>query len=133
MHNPLEIRATNKTWKNAPLDNPKRIEIDLHFTMQQYSTLTRGLIPQQMEDKWFIYFESDWLYFHRSWTGYGIYKAQLLKVQDGYHIKEFYAERNQAKYKNENDKTDIDTFSVLIARGLLGIDVNQIYFSKNPL
>lgn len=93
--------ATKETWKNIPIDNPKRIDIDLLFTDKQFSKLIKGFIPQQMEDKWFIYYENEWLYFHRSWTGYGIYKAKLNKVNEGYSIKEFWAERNQEKYQNE--------------------------------
>jgi hypothetical protein len=121
--------ATKGTWKNTPIDNPKRIDIDLVFTVKQFSKLRMGLIPQQMEDKWFIYYEKDWLYFHRSWTGDGIYKAKLNKITDGYAITEFWAERNQEKHRNENDNADITTFSFLIARGLLGIDVRNMYSS----
>lgn len=123
--------ATKTVWQNHPIDNPKRIDIDLQFTDKQFSKLSRGIIPQQMEDKWFIYFENDWLYFHRSWTGFGIYKAKLNKEKEGYSIKEFWAERNLEKYGNEDDKTDIENISFLIARGLLGIDVNQIYSNRN--
>lgn len=123
--------ATKETWKNIPIDNPKRIDIDLLFTDKQFSKLKNGLIPQQMEDKWFIYYENGWLNFHRSWTGNGMYKAKLNKVTGGYTIKEFWAERNQEKYNNEDDNIDIETFSFLIARGLLGIDVNNIYSSRN--
>ena len=123
--------ATKTTWLNHPIDHPKRIDIELHFTDRQFSMLTKGLIPQQMEDKWFIFYENEWLYFHRSWTGYGIYKAQLIKEQEGHTIKEFWAERNHEIYNNEDDKTDIENFSFLIARGLLGIDVNQIYTNHN--
>lgn len=127
----MKEKATKETWENIPIDNPKRINIDLLFTDKQFSKLNNGLIPQQMEDKWFIYYENEWLYFHRSWTGYGIYKAKLNKVTNGYTIKEFWAERNQEKYKNDDDNTDIETFTFLIARGLLGIDVNHIYSSRN--
>jgi ADP-ribosylglycohydrolase len=84
-----------------------------------------------MEDKWFIYYEKEWLYFFRSWTGNGVYKAKLNKVPDGYSMTEFWAERNQEKYNNEDDNTDIETFSFLIARGLLGIDVSNIYSNRN--
>ncbi|MCZ2223209.1 MAG: ADP-ribosylglycohydrolase family protein [Chitinophagales bacterium] len=83
------------------------------------------------QDKWFIYYQDEWLYFHRSWTGNGIYKAKLNKETDGYSIKEFWAERNHEKYQNEDDNTDIEIFSFLIARGLLGIDVGNIYSSRN--
>lgn len=123
--------ATKDTWKHQPIDNPKRIVVDLHFTDKQFLKLTNGLIPQQMEDKWFIYYENEWLYFHRSWTGNGMYKAKLNKETDGYSITEFWAERNQEKHKNEDDNSDIETFSFLIARGLLGIDVRSIYLNRN--
>lgn len=113
------------------MDNPKRIEIALTFTDKQFSKLSKGLIPREMEDKWFIFYENDALYFHRSWTGFGIYQAPLIKERDGYSIKEFWAERNQEKYKNEDDNTDIETISFLIARGLLGIDVREIYANQH--
>ena len=123
--------ATKTTWKNIPIDNPKEIVIDLYFTDKQFSKLTKGLIPQAMEDKWFIYFENDELYFHRSWTGFGIYKAKLKKEKKGFSIKEFWVERNQEKYQNEDENSDIENFSFLIARGLLGIDVREIYAKRN--
>jgi len=123
--------ATKTSWQNHPIDNPKRIDIELLFTEKQFLKLTKGLIPEEMEDKWFVYYENEWLYFYRSWTGYGIYKAKLNKETDGYSIKEFWVERNKEKYQNENDHTDIETFSFLIARGLLGIDINDIYSNRN--
>ena len=129
--NPMKEIATKSSWQNHPIDNPKRIDIDLQFTAEQFSKLTYGLIPVEMEDKWFIFFENDWLYFHRSWTGFGFYKAQIIEQQEVYTINEFWAERNQEKYSNEDDKIDIEVFSFLIARGLLGIDVNQIYANQN--
>ena len=123
--------ATKYTWRNQAIDNPKRIAIDLHLTDKQFSKMINGLIPQQMEDKWFIYYENEWLYFHRSWTGNGIYKAKVNKETDGYSITEFWSERNQEKYNNEDDNTDIETFSFLIARELLGLDVENIYSTRN--
>ena len=123
--------ALRTTWNNEPIKNPKRVEIGLHFTNDQYEKLIRGIIPHQMEDKWFVFYEDKWLYFHRSWTGYGIYKAELLKVLDGYIINEFWAERDKAKYSNENDKSDAENISFLIAEGLLGVDVQQIYIASN--
>lgn len=113
--------ATKSTRKIYPIDNPKRIDISLHFTDEQFAELKKGFIPYQMEEKWFIYFEDEWLYFHRSWTGYGFYKAQILNEGDGYSIKEFWVERNPEKYLNENDIEDIDIISFVIARFLLKV------------
>jgi len=119
--------AIRSTWKNEPIVDAKRIKIALQFTEEQYSKLKKGLIPHQMEDKWFIFFEDDWLYFHRSWTGLGIFKAQLIKDQEGYSIIEFWAERNHEYYSNEDDNSDIEAFCFLIAGGLLKVDVREIY------
>ncbi len=126
MQKPLDI-ATRTSWETHPIDQPKRIDIDLQFTKDQVAQMKIGLIPQQMEDKWFIFSEDEWLYFHRSWSGFGIYKARLDKLEDRYTIKEFFAERNQEKYRNEDDDYDIETLFVLIARGLLNIDAGKIY------
>ncbi|NEW80788.1 MAG: ADP-ribosylglycohydrolase family protein [Mariniphaga sp.] len=84
-----------------------------------------------MEDKWFIFYENDWLYFHRSWTGFGIFKALLIKGQDGYSITEFWAERNQDKYSVEDDQSDIETLLFLINEGLLDIDTRESYIQNN--
>lgn len=127
----MNERATKETWKNIPIDNPKQIEIDLFFTDNQFSQLTQGFIPQQMEDKWFIYYDNEWLYIHRSWTGYGIYKAQLHQTTNGFSIQAFWAERNPEKHNYEYDQTDIEQFTRLIARLLLGIDAHTISTGNN--
>ena len=71
--------ATKAAWKNFSIENPVRVEIDLHFTMQEYTKLIQDRIPLRMEDKWFVYHDQDSLYFHRSWTSDGVYKAKLTK------------------------------------------------------
>lgn len=103
----------------------------MFFSVEEFSRLTYGLIPEQMEDKWFIFYHDEWLYFHRSWTGYGIYKAKLLKEKEGYSIREFWVERNQEKYTNQNDQSDIQDFSFLIATGLLGIQTDPLNLIRN--
>ncbi|MVN22555.1 hypothetical protein [Mucilaginibacter arboris] len=127
----MEKIAKSTSWNNIPIDKPIQLKISLKFNDEQFSKLIKGLIPREMEDKWFIYFENDWLYFHRSWTGFGVYKALLIKEQDSYYIKYFWAERNQEKYKNQDEKVDVETFSFLIARGLLEEDVDKIHFNRN--
>lgn len=123
--------ATKSSWSNSPIDIPEKTEVDLHFTNDQYEKLIRGLIPKQMEDKWFIFYEDGWLNFYRSWTGYGIYRAQLLKEVNGYAIKEFWVERNPMKNNNENENEEIAIFTFLIFRGLLGIDVRSEFINRN--
>ena len=47
------------------------------------STLRRGHVPWQMEDKWFWYMEGDSFFAHRSWTGFCIFRIDF--SPDGLH------------------------------------------------
>ena len=63
-------KATPSSWKILPppeLRQPLGFEAD--FTDGEYAMVIVGLIPKQMEDKWFIYYQDGALNFHRSWTG----------------------------------------------------------------
>jgi hypothetical protein len=53
------------------------------YTHADFEKIKRGLIPEEMEDKWFIFFEEPWLYFHRSWTGSGVYGAKFRQSNYG--------------------------------------------------
>jgi hypothetical protein len=123
--------ATRDSWKILPIDNPKRIEFDLLIPGVYFDKLKRGLIPQAMEDKWFIYFEDDWLYFHRSWTGYGIYKAELRKKERGYSIQEFFVEQNDNEFHCEEDENR-RIFAYLLIRGLLRLFFYPWEEKKSP-
>lgn len=41
-----------------------------------------------MEDKWFIYYETPYLFFHRSWTGQPVYRIALKDVPEGAVVTE---------------------------------------------
>lgn len=71
--------VTKSDWK--VIDMPKKtisflINNDLAET--EIEKLKEGYIPQEMEDKWFTYFENNKLYLHRSWTGICIYIVEFL-------------------------------------------------------
>jgi ADP-ribosyl-[dinitrogen reductase] hydrolase len=119
--------ATRHMWDNYPIDTPKKLEIDLSFNEDEFYIIQRGLIPEEMEDKWFIFYEDGWLYFHRSWTGFGIYKAQIIKEGYDYYIKEFWVERNQEKFGEIYDENDVNNITFLIFNGLLGFDYKLQY------
>ena len=105
------------------MDNPHRIPVRLRFTREQYEKLTQGFNPETMEDKWFIYVEDDVIHFHRSWTGYETYRAELLPDKDGsYVITEIFAERNAKKYTNTDDERDATLFPKVL--GYLVLFVN---------
>lgn len=111
--------ATSQSWKNSPIDQPYKISTNLSFNTAQFDKMILGYIPIEMENKWFIFYENECFYFHRSWTGHGIYKACIHKIGSTYYISEFDVERNTEKYQNKNDEKDIRDLMSLIKYLLL--------------
>jgi hypothetical protein len=75
----MPIPAANQdSWEILPLP-ANRISLGFVATYDdsEAERIRQGFIPQQTEDKWFVYCKEDWLYFHRSWTGACIFGVQL--------------------------------------------------------
>lgn len=79
--------ATIEDWKTKPFGPCTDIPYQASFTFEEGARLKKGLIPESMEDKWFIYFQNGTLYFHRSWIGLGVFKCELLETETGYDIQ----------------------------------------------
>ena len=116
---PASEIATRESWEIESIKNPQPLSINLQFSKADLFELRKGVIPRDMEERWFIYYENEWLYFHRSWTGYGFYKAKLNKTKEGYSIDEFWVERNNVEITPEKDQYDLETFRLLIEIVLL--------------
>ena len=63
------MSATSTSWERTPFKEAVPIPYHAAFDAEQFVRLKAGLIPQTMEDKWFVYYEEPELFFHRSWTG----------------------------------------------------------------
>ncbi len=68
--------------------------------------IRRGVIPAQMEDKWFIYWDDGELFFHRSWTGCCVYVVKFQTDNDGYKAVEARVNRDPLQYGETNDGKD---------------------------
>jgi hypothetical protein len=90
------------------------------FTPEDYERLSLGLIPMGMDEKWFIFLEDDWLYFHRSWTGACIYQVALERKGNDYVVAEAWVQRDPDKYKGKDVDYDAAVLSFLIDNFLLG-------------
>ena len=76
-------------WLRLPMPEKKaRIPYERIFPFEEYERICRGLKPETMEGKWFIYLEGDWVVFHRSWTGMCIYKIRLEQEANCYKVAE---------------------------------------------
>jgi hypothetical protein len=48
-------RATHDSWKIVPMSEARvRLRLNRTFTEEEYQLLRPGLIPEEMEDRWFI-------------------------------------------------------------------------------
>jgi hypothetical protein len=115
-------KATRESWKkNLPMPKArKRLWVNKTFTQKEFERISLGLIPQQMEDKWFIYLESNQLNFHRSWTGQCVYQVIIKDHNDGWTIAEAWVNRDSKEYKNIDDDYDVALLYFLIDNFLLG-------------
>ncbi len=107
--------ATATDWKTEPLPAKlSTIDLDRTFSPKEMGRIRQGLIPQQMEDKWFVYWQDDTLYFHRSWTGYCIYIVQFVTDDDRYRMVKADVNRDPAQYRETDNARDAAMISYLI-------------------
>ena len=93
------------------------------YDRDQHARITRGLVPREMEDKWFVYFDEPWLYFHRSWTGLCVYAVRLRAEGEGSAVEEAWANRAPEEYRETDDAHDVALLSFLVDALLLGLCV----------
>ena len=73
-----------------------------------------GVIPEEMEDKWFAYWEDGTLFFHRSWTGFCVYIVRFVCDDDGTTAVEADLNRDPEQYKNTDEQYDVEMIAYLV-------------------
>jgi len=107
--------AQASDWTTKPLPSKRaKIALERTFSLEEMRLIQKGLIPQEMEDKWFIYWKHDALHFHRSWTGVCIYVVKFLPEDDACTMFEAEANRDPEQYGETSDETDAKLISYLI-------------------
>jgi hypothetical protein len=66
--------ATRQDGKHSDLVDGVDIPYRASFSHDDWTAIKLGLVPQAMEDKWFIFYEAPNLYLSRSWTGYTVFQ-----------------------------------------------------------
>lgn len=100
--------ATRDSWKTEPMPI-RRYQIAFHRTLseEEFAKIKAGHIPEEMEDRWFVFFEDDWLYFHRSWTGHCIFQVKLKTTGRGCLVEEAWANQDESQYRTSGQEGDI--------------------------
>lgn len=132
------INAKPTDWKTEPLPSQRAtILLDQTFSQKETNRIRRGLVPEEMADKWFIYWQDDALFFHRSWTGFCIYIVRFAKDGDGRKMVDACVNRDPEQYAETSDEQDAKMISYLIDVLLLHRDStfpsNETSSEKNVL
>jgi hypothetical protein len=116
-------RARRENHLNHPMPAKReRLTLRRGFDNDEYERLKLGLIPETMDDKWFIYFDehSMELRFHRSWTGYCIYIVTVAENGHGCEIKQAWVNADREQYPSEDRIHDVNVAHWIIDALLLG-------------
>jgi hypothetical protein len=107
--------AKKADWKTEPPPELRSvISIERYFTHAEMTVMMQGVIPEVMEDKWFIYFSENHLYFHRSWTGICTYVVEFDPPPNGWRAIRLFANRDPTQYACTDDSADVALLWFLI-------------------
>lgn len=112
---PGSLPAIFSHWFTQPLPQMRaRLSFQASFTKEEYAQILLGVRPQEMEDKWFIYTEDGVTHFHRSWTGFEVFRMSLAGTGDGVAVSEAWVNRDPRQYTWVADEKDAATLRHLI-------------------
>ncbi|MEH2359184.1 hypothetical protein [Nostoc sp.] len=107
--------AKRNDWKTEPMPSAfTNITVEKPYSQEEFDRIAAGVIPEQMEDKWFIFYEAPWLYLHRSWTGFCIFKVRFEVVGESLKIAEVYVNRDPTQQLNTDDERDASLLGILL-------------------
>lgn len=111
----MEKRIVVKSdWETTDMPFKKaKFTLKRHFGESEISKLKCGHIPQEMEDKWFFYFENDTLYAHRSWSGACIYAVKFNFETDKHRVV---VNRDKSQYSCKSKEDDLNQLNRLLDR-----------------
>ncbi|UOG58988.1 hypothetical protein [Leptospira noguchii] len=128
------MRAKKTDWNIVEgFRKPIEIACNLEIQADEVENLTKGFVPKDMEDKWFIYFEEKTLFCYRSWTGHCIYEVSFKDVGKTLQSQSFRVERDQSRYRNMSESQDIEILKFLIYRVLLKKFEKITFSEKDPI
>lgn len=82
-------------WKTTPLPAiTAAVPFTRSFSADELRRLQQGLIPERMEDRWFVVWEDDALWLYRSWTGMCVFRLRFAADGDRFAVSEVVMNRD---------------------------------------
>jgi hypothetical protein len=102
-------------WNTEPLpDKHVTLDLQLTYSKKDKQKIVKGLIPKVMEDKWFVYFDGGALHFHRSWTGFCVYRVYAHESGELFVLTHVDVNRETSQYQQTDDEFDRRMVSYLV-------------------
>ncbi len=115
----LTLKKQKQKINSMPKENISVI-LNKKITGNEMEKIKQGLTPKEMEDKWLIFSENNFIHFHRSWTGFCIYRAEYKKTENNdFVITKLIINRNHRQYKGKDNEYDKKIFEYLLDSLLL--------------
>ena len=88
----------------SPIREPVAIPPpNMLISREEMRAIAMGYAPMGMADRWLAFMEDDRLFFHRSWTGHGIYEATFVATEPGFVMISACVESDPARYRPDPD------------------------------
>jgi hypothetical protein len=114
------MAASATSWKHKPFKDGIPLPYQAIFDSEQFARVRAGFVPQEMEQKWFIYFEEPHLFIHRSWTGRPVYRLALRKVEKGAEVTEALWSKDLAEAPGASFDYEVQMLDYLVSGFFLG-------------
>jgi len=117
-----EKPITRDSWptrQDMP-EETRKLSLHRSFSADEFARLERGLLPAQMEDKWFAFYEDGWLNLHRSWSGVCIYRVRLVARDGQFDVAECIVNDHRKQRRTLGDAYDIAFCEWVLDNLLLG-------------
>ena len=102
-------------WNTKPFPQEESgVTLNRTFSLDELAHIKRGVVPKEMEDKWFIYWQDDGLFFYRSWTGFCTYIVDFDVTDEGATMTAAVINRDPHQYSATDDDYDAQMISYLI-------------------
>lgn len=111
-----KAKRSDRKTEQMPEDS-QSLMIERDFTAEEFNKITDGIIPRDMDDRWFVYYEAPFLFLHRSWTGFCIFLVKFEPISDQMRIVEVIVNCN----KNQYTQSDVSKNIILLNRLLDGM------------
>ena len=109
------VTATPDSWKRLPLPEKRaQLAFAACYSDARAESMMHGFVPSQMEEKWFVFHEDGWLYFHRSWTGACIFALRLDGSPAGVRVIDSWVSRDSEHFTSTDLVADRKMLAALI-------------------